>query len=138
MRLIRRTLTQLLFIVLLFAGAARAQSVTPLIRVKVPFEFEVGNKALPAGDYSILRKGSYLLELRDSRERVVATIATMPAQVLTAPVTTKLVFRADGERNVLTHVWTANSRYGYEFRSPQIANAFAKSRTARVQAAVGR
>jgi hypothetical protein len=136
MKSIQRTLTLLLLTVSLFTGAARAQASIPLVRVNVPFEFLVGNRVLPAGDYSIFRADPSALVVRNSAGRVVATAMTTSTQALTAPVAPKLVFRFTGERNVLTQVWTSNSRYGYEFPAPRPSPAFAAS--PQMQAAGGR
>src|ERR1700733_8444088 len=133
MKSIQRTLTLLLLTVLLFICATWAQTATPLIRVNVPFEFQVGNKLLPAGDYLIAHSESYFLVVRDSHQRVVATVVTTPAQTLTAPPVSKLVFRVDGGRNVLTRVWTSSSRYGYELPAPRIGTAFAKTPSTEMQ-----
>ena len=137
MKSIQRTLTLLSLTVLLFAGAARSQTTVLLLRVKVPFEFQVRNTILPAGDYTVVRATADILTLRDSRGNVVASAVTMPAQTLTAPRASKLIFRVDGRRNVLLGVWTSNSRYGYEFPVPRMATAFA-NRPAPVQTAAGR
>jgi hypothetical protein len=139
MKSLQQTLTPLLLLtVLLFAGAARAQTATPLIRINVPFEFQVGNKLLPAGDYSVCRANPYILVVRDSRQRVVATLVTTPAQTLAPPTVPKLAFRVQGTRNVLTHVWLANSRYGFEFPASHTRPLFAQTPTSNVQAAAGR
>jgi hypothetical protein len=138
MKSIHRTLTILTLTVLLFAGLAGAQAVSTLIRVEVPFAFQVGNKVLPAGVYSIMRERPYTLAVRDARERVVAIAVTIPAQTFTAPPTAKLVFRVDGGPKVLTGVWTANSRYGYEFPAPRTRTVFAKTPDTQVQVAAGK
>ena len=48
-RLIARTLTSLLLVVLWLGGAAYAQLTHAVIKVNIPFEFNVGNKTFPAG-----------------------------------------------------------------------------------------
>jgi hypothetical protein len=138
MKSMQWALTLLLLTVLLFTSAAGAQTGTPLIRVAVPFDFQVGNKLLPAGDYLIARAESYFLVVRDSNERVVAMVVTTPAQALTAPPVSKLVFRVDGGRNVLTRVWTSSSRYGYELPPPRTRAVFAKTPSTEMQVTAGK
>ena len=64
--LITRMLTSLLTIVLLAAGSAYAQS-PAVIKVNIPFEFALGDKIFPAGDYSIVQPLQHFLVLRDAR-----------------------------------------------------------------------
>lgn len=138
MKSIQHTLTLLAFTVLLFAATANAQTAARFIQVDVPFEFQVGNTVLPPGDYTIARASSNILILRDSQERVVASMVTTQAQALSAPHAPKLVFYTDGGRNVLARIWTADSRYGYELSVARNHSAYAKARITEVQAATGR
>lgn len=133
-----RVLMLLLLAVLLLATAMVAQTADPIVRVSVPFEFQVGNRALPAGDYSIVRAGAYILELRNARNEVVATAVTTPAQTPTPFVVPKLVFQVEDGHSVLTRVWAANTRYGYEFPAPSRSALYAKTKAAHVQTAAGR
>jgi len=138
MKFTHRLLALLSSIVLLLAAAVTAQTVAPLIRVNVPFEFQVGNTVLPAGDYSVVRTDPYVLVLRDARNRVVATVVTTPAQLLVAPATPKVVFEMEGGRNVLSRVWAANSRFGFQFPSASRDSAVARNRSTSVQTTGGR
>ncbi|HEY2860017.1 MAG TPA: hypothetical protein VGJ21_16470 [Terracidiphilus sp.] len=138
MKSLHNTLTLVAFTVLLFAAAANAQIASRFIRVDVPFEFQVGKTVLPPGDYTIARANSNILILRDSQERVVASMVTTQAQVLSAPHVPKLVFYTNGGRNVLARIWTADSRYGYELSVARNRSAYAKARITEVQAATGR
>jgi hypothetical protein len=137
MKALQKVLRLLLFTVL-FAAAAGAQTATPLMRVSIPFEFQVGSKSVPAGNYTVVRAAPYILALRDSDDRVVAAVATTPAQALTPPAATKLVFRVLSERNMLTQLWLASSRYGYEFASPHSRTVLAKASVRELQAKAGR
>jgi hypothetical protein len=51
--LIARILTPLGLAVLLLAGAARAQFVPRIVQLNVPFDFTVGSKAFPPGQYTL-------------------------------------------------------------------------------------
>lgn len=138
MNSIQRSLTLLSLAVLLFVGVARAQTRNRIMQVQIPFEFEVGHHILPAGTYFITRFETHILILSDSRDRVVATVVTTPAQVLEPVREAKLQFYVEGGRNVLVRVWTGNTRYGYELSVPKPGLAFAKSRPTEVTAAAGR
>ena len=65
-------LTALVGVVLSLAGATQAQSVPHYVKVSVPFEFAVGEKVLPSGDYKIVCTPDEI-ELRDARGQVVAS-----------------------------------------------------------------
>ena len=96
MKSIRRTFTKLLMAVMLFAGLAQAQFGAWVVNVDIPFEFSVGKKTFPAGNYSIIRTAPDRLALRDSQAGVVALMITHSVQQATPRAQTKLVFRIDG------------------------------------------
>jgi len=52
-QLIARTLTSLLLAVGFLAGIANGQATSWVVKVNIPFEFNVGNKTFPAGSYSL-------------------------------------------------------------------------------------
>jgi hypothetical protein len=137
MKLIGQALLLLSLAIPYFSGTALAQTTAPIIKVNVPFEFEVGNKTFAAGDYSILRSGKYFLVLRNSRQQVVASVLTTPVQRLTAPATPKLEFYVEGGEHRLMQVWQANDHYGSELFRPKPANAMAKAQAGQVQTASG-
>jgi len=119
---------------MLFAGLAQAQFGAWVVNVDIPFEFSVGKKTFPAGNYSIIRTAPDRLALRDSQAGVVAFMITHSVQQATR-AQTKLVFRIDGGQHVLAQVWFANNQYGNELAptKPRLAMAnvqAAKSQTA--------
>jgi hypothetical protein len=85
-----------------FAIDGEAQtSVSPTIRAHVPFAFTVGDKSLPAGDYTvrILNPTSdrKTLQIRSENGRVSAIVQTVGVDGALAR-DTKLVFRRYGEQ----------------------------------------
>jgi len=85
-----------------FALSARAQSnVSPTIRANIPFAFQVGDKSLPAGVYTvrILNPTSdrKTLQIRNEDGRVSAIVQTTAVNDAIAD-NTKLVFRRYGEQ----------------------------------------
>jgi hypothetical protein len=129
MKPIGRTITKLSLAVMLFAGLAHAQFNAWVVNVNVPFEFTVGKKTFPAGDYSVVRTAPYRLALRDSRAGVVAMVMTMPVQTATPRAEPTLVFRTEGGEHVLVRVWFANSPYGNELTPTKPRLAMAKVQT---------
>ena len=135
MKSIRRTFTKLLMAVMLFAGLAQAQFGAWVVNVDIPFEFSVGKKTFPAGNYSIIRTAPDRLALRDSQAGVVAFMITHSVQQATPRVQTKLVFRIDGGQHVLAQVWFANNQYGNELAPTKPRLAMANVQAGKSQAA---
>jgi hypothetical protein len=114
--------------VLLFADIAYAQYTPQVIKVSVPFSFEVYGQSFPAGTYSLLRNEPNVLLLRDANGRSLATILTVSIVANNAPTTAKLNFRNEGGRHVLARVWQENNPYGYELYPGKPAQFLAKRR----------
>ena len=97
-----------------FAINGQAQtSVSPTMRAYVPFTFTVGDKSLPAGDYTvkILNPTSdrKTLQIRSENGRVSAMVQTFG--VNSAPARdTKLVFRRYGEQYFFAQAQMAGIR----------------------------
>jgi hypothetical protein len=110
-QLIARILTSLLTIVLWAAGTAYAQ--TPaVIKVNIPFEFSLGNRTFPAGDYSLVQPLQHFLVLRDARGQTIASTFTTGIESSVAQATSKLRFYSVGGVNVLTEVWQQDNSAG--------------------------
>ncbi len=130
-------LTALVVAVLSFAGATQAQSVPHYVKVSVPFEFAVGQKVLPAGDYKIVCTPDEI-ELLDARGQVVASTVHHSVRTADTAVPPKLVFVSEDSGHVLRQVWPGETSYGYELAplNPGVALAKRRSHTA-VQAGGG-
>lgn len=126
MKHVQRNLVLFALTLATFAASAQAQLAITRIKVDVPFEFSVGKKTFPAGQYSIVKTSPDILSLRNSREMVLTT--TVISRVLsTQPhVTPVLVFRIQGGRRQLTQVWDG-STYGFEFPHFKPSPLLAKS-----------
>src|ERR1700751_5413460 len=94
-----RLFTPLLLTVLLLAGMGHAQFTDQVIKVNIPFDFEVGNMTFPAGMYSLVRTQPHILRLRNPESRVLATLVTGPVETATAPSSPKLDFYFEGGRH---------------------------------------
>ena len=96
-------------------ATANAQLSTP-IRAKIPFDFTVGNKKLPAGEYTFRR----LSGLADTRTMSVTSAdagthlfqSTFGAQVLTPKNESTLVFHKYGDQYFLEQIWTGGEQEG--------------------------
>ena len=47
-----------------------------VLKVDVPFEFTVGKKTFPAGEYRVVRIAPHTLALRDSKDRFLTSVMT--------------------------------------------------------------
>lgn len=112
MKLIGRTLTSLLLFVLYLGATAQAQIATRVIKVKIPFEFNVGDRAFSAGDYSLIQPGQHILVLRDARGQTVATALTNSVDDSTPSAAPKLKFDSVDGQYTLAEVWQAHESLG--------------------------
>jgi hypothetical protein len=107
-RLIARTLTSLLLAVLWLGGAAYAQFTPKVIKVNIPFEFNVGNKTFPAGSYSLVQPLQHFLVLRDARGQTIASAFTEGIESATPTAAPKLKFDSVAGQYTLTEVGRRN------------------------------
>jgi hypothetical protein len=102
--------------VLAMATAAQAQSQTT-VKANIPFDFTVGNRAYPAGEYSVKSIGSSDKTLRiDNTQEGTAEIILSNTCVKNAPAAkTMFVFHRVGNNYFLSQIWTEGNTTGREF-----------------------
>jgi hypothetical protein len=108
----RKSIARLLCLVLLAGLSLSAQPY--VLKTTIPFQFEVSNMVLPAGDYNMerMRDSVYLAILWQDHFVAKAILATYPITVTdpSKKVTSQLVFRRYGNgadaRYFLSEVWT--------------------------------
>jgi len=100
---------------LLMATAARAQETKVL--ANVPFDFIAGDRAYPAGEYSLKSMNVYngVIRLDNTQEAAGGFVLTNPCSGTTPSASTKLVFRRMGENYFLYQVWIEGRASGREF-----------------------
>jgi hypothetical protein len=100
-------------------GSAQGQSLANDLRVKIPFDFIVGDKELPAGDYSIARvRPSFdnrVLVIESVDNHLTVVRLTSPVESLAPKVEGSLVFRRYGDQYFLSQIWTAGATTGSAF-----------------------
>ncbi len=114
MKKIVTNITLLLAAVLLLASAGYAQYAHLILTVNVPFEFNVGEKVFPAGQYKIVRTAPDMLVLRDGHDQFLASVVAGPVQALGEQPDSKLRFEMKDGRHVLSQVWLAGASTGYQ------------------------
>jgi hypothetical protein len=102
-----------LWAVSLCPGLCHAQTSTrPILTVKVPFEFVVGNRTFPAGTYkfqsllnSVAGKDAVdVLTVRSTEATLYQAVVT-DVVVAREPAKSRLVFTRNGGRTFLSEVW---------------------------------
>lgn len=80
------------------------------LQANVPFDFQVGGKSMPAGEY-LIRQSNGVLFLRGLTAGVFSI--TLPASRASAPATGTLDFTRYGDTYFLKKVWVPDSRDGW-------------------------
>jgi hypothetical protein len=122
-------LVSFLGLALIFGGvSSNAQSVTK-VDAKIPFDFVVGDRSLPAGDY-VLRitdtsSGSQVLEIRDPNRQVLFT-ALMQENGDRAKHKVELVFDRTSGSATLAKIIMSDA--GYNVAKAEPTNRIASNR----------
>lgn len=135
-----RTFTMLSLVLMLTAVSVCAQSERSGV-LNIPFNFIVGGKTLPAGEYTVEpnRKDSHNVWLVQSREgNATALFATMPVRANQTQEETKLVFRKYGDQYFLSRIWTPGGNTGRELVMPRLERELAKNGIEREKVVVTR
>jgi hypothetical protein len=108
-------LTMFGLLLVVTAVSVHAQSKRSIINI--PFNFNVGQKTLPAGEYTVepLRKDSQTVWLVENRSQHASVLFTTTS-VWTSETKeeTKLVFNRYGDQSFLSQIWTAGDNSGRE------------------------
>jgi hypothetical protein len=92
---------------------AFAQAGSTMVRVNIPFAFQVGSQQLPAGRYEIKRESSHLVQLRGPAN--AAGFVSMNTAIKLHPADHgSVVFHRYGSRYFLSQIWTAGNSDGLE------------------------
>ena len=89
------------------------------VLIDIPFEFTVGTKTLPAGEYMIepnRRDSDTVWVLKSTRGNDVASLITLPKRANKTPNKATLVFRRYDEMYFLSQIWTPGENTGRELR----------------------
>ena len=117
-----KTLRSILFVLaaILLVPAARAQQ--RVVKADVPFDFVVGNRAYPAGEYTLRAalNDSAIIRIENMNEVSAAFALSNACSKGTPSPETKLVFHRMGGHYFLYQVWTAGNSTGREFPKGRI------------------
>jgi hypothetical protein len=97
--------------VLLMATAAHAQSIA--VKATIPFNFVVGDRAYPAGEYSF-RENGVILQIADTDNIATSNVISNACESVNPSEKTKLVFHRMGGYYFLSQVWVSGNTLGRE------------------------
>jgi hypothetical protein len=101
------------------AGVASAQT----LKADIPFAFQVGNKALAAGTYTVDQPtaGSEVYRVRNEKDGAIVLARTRqdPSKDWKAEGTPKMAFRCGAARCALVGLWDGTGRPAYTFAAPK-------------------
>ncbi len=103
----------LLLLMVLGAVSANAES-TLNLNMHIPFDFYIGDRAMPAGDYTLETTGvgNQVIELRNVLGHTGASFLTSPTETRGKGHTNELVFRHYGTLYFLSAIWEAGNPIG--------------------------
>ena len=115
---------------LLAVSAAQAQQ--PSVKANIPFDFVVGDRVMPAGEYMVSAAGlaTAAIAIR-SEESTDTTLALTFACASSGPSkSTKLVFHSLAGRYFLSQIWVQGYDQGRQLRVSKSEIQLAKNGTA--------
>jgi hypothetical protein len=130
---------------LVFGSAVYAQEIN--VRIRVPFDFVVGDKMYPAGEYAVqtAKANTYYLSIKNEDKTTRELIDSYPcisSKPLTPGNQAKLVFHRVENTYFLHRVWVGGSTVGREFpkshREAQMAMNGSTTETTIVAANIAR
>ena len=116
------------FAALFMATAAQAQHEN--VKATVPFEFVVGDRPYPAGEYSVQTIGQNDITLRidNTQEAKTSMVNSNTCAQLNPSDKTKLVFHKVGDNYFLYQIWTEGNSAGREFPMSRIEIQISQNR----------
>lgn len=124
-----KNFTMLSLVLMVTAVSVCAQSDRSKV-TNIPFSFIVGQKTLPAGEYTVEpnRKDSHNVWLVQRRDgSTCALFTTMPVRASETQEKTKLIFHKYGDQYFLSQIWTAGGNSGRELLMPRLERELAKN-----------
>jgi hypothetical protein len=125
-----KNLRSVLFVLaaILLVPAARAQQKG--VKADVPFDFVVGDRAYPAGEYilkAVQNDGGGVIRIENVQEVSSAFIPSNPCAKAVPSTETKLVFHRMAGRYFLYQIWTAGNITGREFPKGRVEVELARN-----------
>ncbi len=110
----RQTLSVFAMLSLMVTMAVGAGYAQDQVVANIPFQFAVGNKTLPAGEYSVTQLSPAAMLIRSDDGSEAAMALANRARANKAQDEAKLVFHRYADQYFLSQVWTPGSDTGHE------------------------
>jgi hypothetical protein len=104
---------------LLFPVLATEAQSFKVMKVQVPFDFQIRDRQYPAGTYTVSRQGAFLT-LRNHSGKTLNVLTANALVRPTASPDSKLVFFEYNGAHLLTQVLWEGDTYGSEFVRPEM------------------
>jgi hypothetical protein len=124
-----KSLRAILFGLTVLVMAASTQAQQYGAKADIPFNFVVGDRAYPAGEY-ILKEASNLntvLRISNTQDNSSRFTPTIPCSIPGTSQETKLVFHRMGDTWYLYQLWIAGSDTGRQFSKGRAETLLAKN-----------
>lgn len=102
------------------------------LEVNIPFEFQIGNKAFPAGEYSVkqLSQSSMLIRSANGQKSAIAQTSRIEQNGASDKTSQeKLVFHQYGSQYFLAQVWMVNGSDGRELNKTKAEREAARAQS---------
>lgn len=136
------TISFLITIAIVPLRFAHGQSLANGLRVNIPFDFNVGDKQFPAGEYVIRRTLQYsndsVLTISSVDGRAVVVRLTSPVQTLDPKQRAMVVFHRYEDQHFLFQVWAAGTTTGRVFTKSRSERDAARRIQSRAPALTGK
>ena len=107
---LNQVLTALTLVAWLMVPATQAQSI--MLKANIPFDFVVGEKRLPSGEYHVKSLNPVLTQIESKDARSTAIALTTGMQAAKISDVGKLVFNCYGDYYFLSRIWAPSSDVG--------------------------
>jgi hypothetical protein len=123
------SLTMLSLLLMLTVVTVSAQSESSGV-IKIPFNFVIGQKILPAGEYTIRPNrisSKTVWRVQGNDAHAGAFFLTVPVWARETQEKTKLVFHKYGNQYFLSQIWIPGDNSGRELSMPRLERELAKN-----------
>ena len=103
-------LTAFTLVAWLMVPATQAQSI--MLKANIPFDFVVGEKRLPSGQYHVKSLNPVLTQIQGNDAHSTAIVLTTGMQAAKISDVGKLIFNRYGDQYFLSKIWVPSSDMG--------------------------
>ena len=121
---LNQVLTALTLVAWLMVPATQAQSI--MLKANIPFDFVVGEKRLPSGEYHVKSLNPVLTQIQSKDGHSTAIVLTTGMQAAKISDAGKLVFNRYSDQYFLSKIWAPSSDSGRELPKSRLEREVAQ------------